>query len=184
MSTLIALRAAIVDTLACTLNAKVEVAPHSGRFTEAELSAFMVKAPAVRIAVLGVASIKAAPEGGFDADVQIGIYVATKDEASRLDRDAQSLGLVEGIMLTAHHARWGLGFCHPAAPAGAQNLYTETGRTKGVSLWAIDLVQKVRIDREEAGAGEFPDELWASFAPRVGALHVADYTQVQGVPDV
>jgi hypothetical protein len=182
MSALLTLRAAIVTTLTSAVADRVEVAGHSGRFTESELSAFMIKAPAVRVAILGVASVTPTSDGGFDADVQVGIYVATKDEASRLDRDAQSLGLVEGIMVSAHQARWGLEFCHPAQPAGAQNLYTETGRKQGVSLWAVDLLQKIRIVPDEADAGEFPGELWVGFAPRIGAAHVDDYALVEALP--
>jgi hypothetical protein len=144
----------------------------------------MIKAPAMRVAVLGVTAITPCAEGGFDADVQLGIYIATKDEAARLDRDAQSLGLVEGVLVTAHQARWGLDFCHPAAPAGAQNLYTEAGRQKGVSLWAVDLIQKIRIVPDEAEVGAFPGELWMSFAPRIGLAHIDDYVKVEMLPDV
>jgi phage gp37-like protein len=175
MSLLLDLRAAIVTALDGATADNVSVEPHSGRFDEQELGAFLVRAPAIRVAVLGVRRLDAVDDGSFDASVQIGIYIATKDVTRTLDRDTAALGLVEAVMLAAWQNSWGLDFAHPAKPGSAQNLYNETSRGKGVALWAIDLAQSIRLGREDLAIGAFPSELWLGFAPNIGAANAGDY---------
>jgi phage gp37-like protein len=184
MSGLIDLREAIVAGIKAAVDSSLDVAAHSGRFTLDELSAFMVKAPAIRVAMLGVQAMTPVGEGGLDLDIQIGLYVATKDSGARLSRDTASLGLVEALVMLAHDRRWGVANAHPCQARTAQNLYTEAGRTKGVALWAIELSQTLRVCRDEALQSTALKELWVGFAPEIGSAHVNDYIHVETAPNV
>ena len=175
MSSLLELRAAIVSALDAATASDVEVAAHSGRFDESELAAFLVRAPAIRVAVLGIGQIDPVDDGSFDARARIGIYLATKDVDAALDRDTAVLSLSEAVMIGCHHKTWGLDFAHPAKVGGAQNLYTEATRGKGVALWAIDITQAVRLGVDDLVTGAFPSELWLGFAPQIGVAHATDY---------
>jgi phage gp37-like protein len=177
LSELLQLRDAIVAALAASLGDGWDVKGHLGRFDANSLSAFLTAAPAVRVAILGLANAKAADESSIDYLVRVGIYVVAKDQGElRLSREVIAMGAVERIAKLAFNNRWGMGFCFPAEPAGAQNMDSAETLKRGVALWAIDLGQPARLTTSAAEDALDPlGELWVGFAPRIGAAHREDY---------
>lgn len=178
MSQLLQLRAAVIAAIQAALPG-FEVAGHLGRFSASDLGQFLVKAPAVRVAVLGLSNARALGEDGdhLAADVKVAIFVVTKDQGVRLGREEAAVAAVERLCLLATGARWGLAFARPAEPPTAQTLFNDATLAKGVALWAIDLTQSVVLSPAEAGEVEGGplSELWLGVAPNVGAAHRDDY---------
>lgn len=156
MSQLLQLRTAVLDAIKAALPG-FEVAGHLGRFAATDLNQFLVKAPAVRVAVLGLSNVRAIGENGdhLRADVKMAVFVVTKDQGDRLGREEIAVAAVERICLLATGARWGLRFASPAEAPTAQTLFNDATLAKGVALWAIDLTQPVILapadDCEEEG---------------------------------
>jgi len=73
-----AYRSAVVAKLAATFPT-CDVAGHSGRFNLATLKAFSLKAPAIRVAVLGVRQTKPQAGGCTEARLAVGVYLVTRD---------------------------------------------------------------------------------------------------------
>lgn len=182
MSQLLQLRAAVVAGIKAALPA-FEVEGHLGRFTAADLNQFLMAAPAIRVAILGLTDSQAIGEEGEEiaAVAKVAIYVVTKDVGKRLSRDQAAMAAVERICLLASGNRWGLSFAQAAdAPTGS-NLFSGETLQRGVALWAIDLPQPVRLwmgARDgEPQPPEMPElrQLFIGIAPQIGAAHAADY---------
>lgn len=187
MSALLTLRQAVIDQLKPALGAGWDVAGHLGRFSANDLSAFLLKAPAVRVAVLNFeASAIQADGDALDGTVRLGIYVVTKDQGSRLGREEIAVAAVETIMLIAFGSRWGLPLVRPAGAPTAQTIFSADTLAKGVALWAIDLPQPIVIERPEGELNPL-SELYLGIAPNIGPAHVDDYIgPITGevIPDV
>lgn len=178
MSQLLQLRTAVIEAIKAALPGVKDVKGHLGRFSASDLSTFIMAAPAVRVAVLGIADARSADAGdGIDCTARLAVYVVTKDTAG-LARDEAATAAVERIALLATGNRWGLDFTMPAGAPIAQNLFSDETLKKGVALWAIDLPQPVALalpaDPAEPPAGPLR-ELFIGWAPKVGAAHEADY---------
>lgn len=177
MSALLTLRQAVIDTLKPALGQGWDVAGHLGRFAPADLNLFLTKAPAVRVAVLGLEAGAIEPDGeAMTTTVRLGIYVVTKDQGARLAREEIAVAAVETIMLLAFGNRWGLGAqgVRPAGAPNAQTIFNGDTVAKGVALWAIDLPQPVVIARPEGETSPLT-ELFLGLAPDIGAAHEDDY---------
>ena len=185
MSQLFQLRAAVINILASALPV-FEVEPHLGVFDVEGIRTFSAKAPAIRVAVLGLLEPK--PTGGVETDyvARLGIYVVTKDGTARMDRDTAAIAAVETISRLCQRGRWGLNFTLPGARAAASNLHSKEALGEGKALWAIDLRQPVRLHSPAAEEAIALEQLWIGFAPNVGAAHLADYLGpiTGGTPDV
>lgn len=174
MSQLLQLRAAIIAAIQTALPG-FEVKGHLGRFAPGDLSQFLVKAPAVRVAVLGLSNARAMGEDGdhLAADVKVAIFVVTKDQGSTLSREEAAVAAVERLCLLATGARWGLPFALAATPPAASTIFNDATLAKGVALWAIDMTQPVILapaDASESEGGPL-SELWLGVAPEVGEAH-------------
>jgi hypothetical protein len=184
MSQILGLRDAIVATIK-TLAPKLDVEPHLGRFDEGEMRVFLTKAPAVRVAVLGLQDV--APDAAEDTVnpcVRIGLYVVTKDVARAADRTGAALSLVEALVLLCDRNRWGLGsYARPGRVAGAELLYSQGIRDAGVALWAIDLRQPIQLTSLAGDEGQLVT-VFAGLAPDIGAGHQADYAPLGEVAHV
>jgi Domain of unknown function (DUF1834). len=179
MSQLLQLRESVITQIQAALPT-FNVEGHFGRFNGAELTRFLVAAPAIRVAILGLSdSSDGADEDALEAVARIGIYIVTKDGDLKGSRDAAICAAAERIVLLALGQRWGLAFCRPARPAIAQNLYSEDTLAKGVALWAIDLRQPVSLTLPEGTGGGDPEgaltELYIGLAPDIGPAHIDDY---------
>lgn len=187
MSALLVLRQAVITQVKAALGQGWDVAGHLGRFSAADLNQFLTKAPAVRVAILGVGDSTIDADGdGLTATARIGIYVVTKDQGARLGREEIAVAAVETIMLLAFGNRWGLPLVGKAGAPNAQTIFNADTLAKGVALWAIDLGQPITIERP----GEEPDplsQLYLGIAPNIGAAHQDDYLgpiEAEDIPDV
>ena len=178
MSQLLDLRDAVVAQLAAVLPPAFTVDGHLGRFTPADLSTFLTKAPAAKVAILGLNGGEAAGAEGeaLDCRITMAIYVVTKDGPGTLKRDAAALGAVETIVRLANGQRWGLDFTFDAHAASAQNLTAGEALNKVRAFWGIEIVQPVRLGAlDDDGAGVLLRELFVGVAPEIGLAHEADY---------
>ncbi|MFC5372888.1 hypothetical protein ACFPIF_10010 [Brevundimonas faecalis] len=180
MSQLLQLRTAVADAIKGVLPT-FDVGGHLGRFTTADLSVFLTRAPAVRVAALGLSNAHTMTDNdGRDmlaADVKMGVYVVTKDVGAKLSREEAAMAAVERICLRAAGTRWGLAFARPAHAPTAQTIFNADTLAKGVALWAIELTQPVVLaPADDGGAPAGPlSALWLGIAPEIGAAHRDDY---------
>lgn len=174
MSALLQLRDAVVAKVKQALPA-FDVEGHLGRFEATDLNKFMTKAPAIRVAILGLADPRSEGEGLTLYSVRLVLYVVTKDGLARMSRDAAALAAVETIVLLANQQRWGLKFARPAAPATAQNLNSDASLKLGAALWGVAIGQPVRLSSTDEGELDALKALWIGLAPDIGAAHLADY---------
>lgn len=187
MSALLTLRQAVIDQLKTTLGSGWDVAGHLGRFSAADLNQFLTRAPAVRVAVLGVGDAAIELDGdALMATVRLAVYVVTKDQGARLGREEIAVAAVETILLLAFRNRWGLPLVRPAGAPNAQTIFSADTLSKGVALWAIDIPQPIIIERPEGDTNPLT-ELFLGIAPNIGPAHVADYfgpISGEATPDV
>lgn len=182
MSQLLTLRDNIIEQIKGILPG-TSVEGHLGRFSEGDLSRFLLAAPAVRVGVLGIESPQPTSDDGVDYRACIGIYVVTKDVAAAGSRDETSVAAVEAILKLTDRNRWNCRFAKPEGRATAQNLYSAAALSSGIALWAIDLRQPVRLSSRQEEDGTLP-RLWLGLAPDIGAGHQDDYTLIGSDLDV
>lgn len=178
MSQLLQLRAAVIDAIRAALP-KFNVEGHLGRFAAGDLSKFLMAAPAVRVAVLGLndgAIINGEDDDVLvDATARLAVYVVTKDQG-KATRDEIATAAVEVIVRLAAGAKWGLPFAWPALAADASNLFSDETLNKGVALWGINIPQPIRLwSADDIDAGGPLTEMFIGIAPEVGVAHIGDY---------
>ncbi len=142
---LVDLRAAIVAAIHARLP-KLDCQSHPGRFDLAEIKRIAAKAPAVRVALLGLPSADAAGSGERDQEVRCAAFVLTTDKPP-LPRDEAAINLVEALLLFVPGQRWGKPGVHAVGEGQvkAENLYSSGLDGKGLALWAVTWSQKVRM---------------------------------------
>jgi hypothetical protein len=149
MTTLPQLLAAIVEGLGSIEGVK-SCEAFGGRFELNALERFGAQAPAIRVAVLRISSIAWADTGEFDATVEIGAFIVTRDEPGK-PRDAAALLLAQHVLERAFAERWALPQVQSARPARAENIYSNAVQKNGVALWGVTWTSKVRM-----GASAYP----------------------------
>jgi len=178
MSQLLQLRQAMITGIKAVLPT-FNVEGHLGRFSASDLSRFLLAAPAVRVAVLGLGQGELVSDEGlptaWDGEVKMAVYVVTKDVAGRLTRDEAATAAVEAIVLRAAGTTWGLPFARPARPADGQNLFSDETLSKGVALWGVNVPQPVRLSLTEGAAPGPLTAMFVGIAPDIGAAHQDDY---------
>lgn len=174
MSQLLALRDAVVARIADALP-QFGVEPHLGRFSAEALQIFAAKAPAVRVAMLGLQDPRPTADDGVDYLARIGVYVVTKDGVARMSREACAIAAIETISGLTVATRWGLRFCKPCLGASAENLHSAELVKAGKAMWALDVRQPVRLHQPDEPYAAALRELWIGVAPKIGAAHRDDY---------
>lgn len=124
-----------------------------GRFDLGELRKFAVKAPAIRVACLGIAEVRQADTGEFDARASIGAFIVTKD-GTGVSRETQALLIVPEVIKRSQLGRWGTLKVHPGRDVSAENLYSGTLQSTGASIWGVAWKQGVRLGDDFAAAAE------------------------------
>lgn len=177
------LREAVKDELAATFD-RADVETHAGRFDLGELKKFIARAPAIRIAVLGVDQEDAETGDGDLWQVRMGAFIVTKDTAKagegRINRDAAALNMVTAALPIIRAGRFGENIMR-ADRVRARNLHTDSLQEYGATLWAIEWRHRVALeDSVFLEDGVVPHTVYLGFAPEIGLGHEDDYIQIGG----
>jgi len=160
MRTLQELLAAVVSDLA-QLDGVRACEAFGGRFDLAGLERFGAAVPAIRVAILRIPASRTVDTGELDVDVEMAAFMITRDERGQ-SRDQQALDLASRVMAAVQAARWGLSKIHPARNIRAENIYSSPAQAKGVALWGVSWISRLRMGRNAYAPidGSMP-EIWA-----------------------
>ena len=141
------LRQAVVDGLGASLpqlaGKTVKVEPHAGRFDAAELKRISAQAPAVFVAVLGLADLSESC-GEVSATCQILAIVVCKD-ALGLSRDLAALGMMEALAKIVPDNDWGGAAKKAPEDIRCDNLFSATLDQAGVAMWGASWRQRAIV---------------------------------------
>lgn len=173
---------AVCARIRAWLPACKEVQPHDGRFAVEELQRWAARVPAVRVASLGVAAVRAVGDGRVELDLQLWAFAAAKDQPGR-SRGAAARAMADRLLVGLPGERWGLAGVGEARQARAENLYAPGLDKLGLALWAVAWRQACRFEWAEgppAADWPLPTELYAGVAPDIGAAREAAYDRLAG----
>ncbi|HZV19955.1 MAG TPA: hypothetical protein VE986_00245 [Hyphomicrobiales bacterium] len=148
------LRNAIVASLKANIPELRDVQRHGGRFDEEELRRFSLRAPAARVALMGVSRMDLEDIGKLAGPVQMIIYLIVK---TRSGEDDDGLDLAEKIADFCEFNQWGMTEIEAAHVTALQNLYNSQTDREGIHLWAIAFDQAIAFGtnrQEEPPTGD------------------------------
>lgn len=150
------LRAAVVAGLTASLpqlaGKTVKVEPHAGRFDAAELKRISAQAPAVFVAVLGLADLSESC-GEVSATCQILAIVVCKD-AQALSRDLAALGMMEALARIVPGNDWGGAAEKAPEDTRCDNLFSATLDQAGVAMWGVAWRQRAIVAKTSVTGSE------------------------------
>lgn len=136
--TLADLRNAIVARLTSLLPSSISVEPHGGVFTQAELDRVALKAPAVRVVVLGARHEGRWKDGRWAVPVHCAAVIVTRDvvaDGAKIHRDAGAMILATAVHLAVAGWRFGIEGVQPPEDLELRNEYAAEIDKGGVALW-------------------------------------------------
>jgi len=146
---LLTLRAAVVAALRASLprlaGKTVKVEAHAGRFDAAELKRISAQAPAVFVAVLGLADISESC-GDVSATCQVLAIVVCKD-APALPRDLAALGMMGALAKIVPGNEWNGAAEKAPEDIRCDNLFSATLDQAGVAMWGVAWRQRATVAR-------------------------------------
>ncbi len=167
---LVELRDAVVASLSANIPELKDVQPHGGRFTLDDLKRYSLKAPAARVAFVGLrpsqlnsaVALGVVPAqlwsfvglrpsqlnsaGQLVGPVQFMIALITKGASA--DRDG--LRLAERVADWVQFSTWGLSNIEAAQVTGVENLYNTEVDSSGVCLLAVSFSQRIAFGTNRA----------------------------------
>ena len=138
-------RRMIGDAVRAAMPELKDVSGHPGRFDLEELRRTSVRAPAVRIAILGAPRIGEVSDERIRATLSMAAFVITKD-APGLPRDEAAVNITEGLIRLVSLNQWqadgqaGFGIGLPEE-IRADNVFAAATDRAGVALWAVSWKQ-------------------------------------------
>lgn len=151
----------IADAVKLALPELTECVPHPGRFDLRELEAFAARAPAVRIALLGLGRGVEVGGPAWEHDLSFGAFVVTTDRAN-LPRQAAAVNIVQKLVTLISANRWQTSGIGQASGITADNLYNPTTRQRGIALWGVSWTHKAQLYADPAAVDPLPAALYAS----------------------
>lgn len=155
--------------------------PHAGKFNLEELKKAGVKAPAVRVSILG-----AGQDTTFGTDhsfmLSMAAYVVTKDGLG-LKRDVAAANICQALLQIVPGQDWGFDPVGEARSVKMHSLVTSKSKDVGASLWAVTWDQPITFTPRPATA-PLGVELYVGHAPGGIALAVDDYVEFGGATNV
>jgi hypothetical protein len=141
------LREAVVTGLRASLprlaGKTVKVEAHAGRFDAAELRRISAQAPAVFVAVLGLADLSESC-GEVSATCQLLAIVVCKD-APGLPRDLAALGMMEALAKIVPGNGWNDAAEKAPEDIRCDNLFSATLDQAGVAMWGVAWRQRATV---------------------------------------
>ncbi|MDH5525217.1 MAG: hypothetical protein OEY01_14670 [Desulfobulbaceae bacterium] len=160
-------RAAVLASIKTQMGSAVkDCDTHQGRFNLDELKRLSVKAPAMRVAILGVPKISSTNAAKRDLVMPMACFVITRD-AKQLPRDVAMLNLVETLLIHIDSNTWGLDYAKKPLELRGENLFSGAVAKGGIDLWAVTWKQTLRIPAD----GIAPND------PDLTAIGLAYYLQ-------
>lgn len=165
-SRLIELRSAIIADLKVFLPEIKTIEPHMGPFDLDELKAFTVRAPAIKVSLLGWRPSTDTATRELAVEAHLAAYIVTRPSGS-ISADTVAIGIAEALAgrlvkksFTAH-SEW-------ATAIGCTNHYSGAARETGpIALFSVDWKTTVQIGTDAtaryvtAGAGAIDEVLLA-----------------------
>lgn len=133
---------------------------HTGRFNLADLRRDGIKAPAIRVSLLGARPADPFAGSVHTAKLEMAAYVITRDRPG-LDRDSAALSIVQRLLTIVPDRRWGEIDLGEAENVTMQSLVSVEMKKAGVSLWAVTWRQPVVFNAEPL-AEPLPIELYVN----------------------
>ena len=141
---LVALRAAVIADLALLLPEVKSIEPHFGPFDLDELKSFSVRAPAIKVSLLGWQPSADVSTRELDCEAHLAAYIVTRPQGAT-GADAVALDIAEalaGHLVKRAHTAWSL----PATRIACTNHYSGGVREAGaIALFSVDWRSTVRI---------------------------------------
>lgn len=141
----------LLDAIAADLRAHLgsaaaSVETHPGRFGADDLRRLAARAPAVRVALLGVGGLTVQGNGRQRADCLLAAYVITTDRPGLRDRHEVAGALVGRLLARTALREWAGIDPRDQKPALAEdvradNLYAGAIDQQGIALWAVSWAQ-------------------------------------------
>jgi phage gp37-like protein len=150
---LVQFRDAIVTEFRTLMPAIPQITAHFGPFDLDELQAFVVKAPAIMVSLVGLARTKQVSSRELDADVHCAAFIVTKTAPS-LPADVAALNIAESLAGHLSCRKFGPA-AEPAREIAITNHYSGKLRQTGgmIALFAVEWRQIVRIGASVAVTG-------------------------------
>lgn len=140
-SRLIAYKEAVESTFRTKLPTEVNLFTHHGEFGEKEIKAYLVKAPCVILAPLGLPSMTVFGSNVV-ATMQYGAFVLTRSKPE-LPRGDAAMAISEVIAMFLPYE--GFGLARRPSDVEAANLYSGTIDQMGMALWAVRWRQAIEL---------------------------------------
>ena len=149
MGRLVQFRDAVTVDFKAFLTDVKEVEAHFGPFDIDELKSFSVKAPAVRVSIVGSAPTSAVATREVDVHLHCAAFVVTRATAT-VKADVYALDIAEAIVGRLSMRPF-TGFSEVPEKIKIENHYSGTIReTGGMALFSVDWHQVVRIGANTA----------------------------------
>lgn len=139
---------AVVAQLAEKLPDGVSVEAHGGTFDLEELKRVALKAPAVRVCLMGTGKGQRATEGEWSVPLNLAAAVITRDSVgagAKVDRGMAAAALATAVTLVVQGYRFGLAGVGQPEDLIARNEYSGKLDATGVAIWQVTWTQTLLI---------------------------------------
>ena len=146
-SSLSNVRAAVLASLRALIPG-VDIETHGGTFDEAQIKIFASKAPAIRVAILGVGQVRLYGDGEVRVPINFTAVCVARDgmsDGKPVLRDEQALYLANAVVLAMQGNRFGLDGVFRPEELSARNLYSGTGFGTGLALFEVTWTSPVLL---------------------------------------
>ncbi len=171
---LVDFRDAIVADFKTLMPAIPQIEAHFGPFDLEELKAFVVKAPAIMVSLVGLSRSKQVSSRELDADIHCAAFIVTKTTPN-LAADVAALNIAESLAGHLSMRKFGPA-SEPAREVSITNHYSGKLRQTGgmIALFAVEWRQIVRIGTSVAVTGPvmpLPEEIYVGEEKIYEAVH-------------
>lgn len=144
-SRIVAYREAVESTFRSRLPNEIHLVTHQGEFGEREIKAYLVRAPCVILAPVGIPG--ASPMGpNVMATMNYAAFVLTRSRPE-MDRSEAALRITEAILSFLPYEAFGL--ARKPTDVEAANLYSGAIDNMGMALWAIRWRQMLELPAKD-----------------------------------
>lgn len=142
------LDAVVTRLSAKLLTTRISVEAHGGTFDLDELKRVALKAPAVRVCLMGTGQGQRATEGEWYVPLHLAAAVITKDsivDSVKVDRGMAAAALATAVTIIVQGCRFGLSGVGQPEDLIARNEFTGKLDATGIAIWQVTWTQRILI---------------------------------------